>query len=59
MEKRFFLTCASNEDSDQTARMRNLIRVFVVRLKKQLASLAIQNAFSEDSDQAARIGRLI
>ena len=33
-EKMYPLTGAPNEDSNQTAQMRSLIRVFVVRLKK-------------------------
>ena len=35
-EKTYLLTCAPNEDSDQPARPRSLIRVFVVRMKKTL-----------------------
>ena len=41
------LTCAHNEDSNQPARMRRLIWVFVGRIKK-LCILAIQKAPSED-----------
>ena len=33
-EKTYLLTCAPNEDSDQTAHPRSLIRVSVVRMKK-------------------------
>ena len=51
-------TCPYNEDSDQPELPRSLIRVFVVR-RKTRASLAIQNAPSEDSDQTARIRGLI
>ena len=33
-EKKYLLTCASNEDSNQPAHPRSLIRAFVVRMKK-------------------------
>ena len=33
-EKTYFLTCAPNEDSNQPAHLRSLIRVFVFRMKK-------------------------
>ena len=33
-EKTYRLTCALNKDSDQPALTRNLIRVFIVRMKK-------------------------
>ena len=51
-EETYLLTSASNEDSDQTARMRSLIRVFVVRTKKLWLS---KNAPSQDYDQTARM----
>ena len=39
--KTYLLTCAHNEDSNQSVHQRNLTRVFVVRMKKLLfASLA-------------------
>ena len=34
-EKPYLLTCAPNEDSNQPAHPRSLIRVFVVRIKKK------------------------
>ena len=49
----YSLTCAPNEDSNQPAQWSNLIRVFLVHLKK-IASLAIQNLPSEDSDPNAQ-----
>ena len=45
-EKTYLLTCAPNKDSDQTARMRSLIRVFVVCIE-QPTTLAIPKAPSE------------
>ena len=33
-EKTYLLTCASNEDSNQPAHPRSLIRVFIVRMRK-------------------------
>ena len=54
----YLLTCAPNEDTDQPAHPRSLIRVFVVRMKKP-CFLAIQNAPNEDSDQTARKRRLV
>ena len=58
-EKTYLLTFAPNEDSDQTARPRSLIRVVVVRMKKKIVYLAIHNATSFDSDLTARMCRLI
>ena len=53
----YFLTCAPNEDSNQPAHPRSLIRDFVVHM--EFAVSASQNATSEDSDQNARMRRLI
>ena len=39
--------------------LHSLSRVFVVHMKKNFASLAIQNVPSEDSDQPAQMSRLI
>ena len=61
-EETYILTCTPNENSDQPAHPRSLIRVFFVCLKKNpknLVSLAIQNAPNEDSDQTAQMRRLI
>ena len=41
------------------ARAPSLIRVFAVRIKKKLGSLAIHWAHSEDSDQTGRVSRMI
>ena len=49
---------APNEDSNQPARLSCLTRVFVVRMKK-LCILGYPNASSEESDQTARMRRLI
>ena len=57
-EKTYLLTCVPDKDSNQPAHPRSLIVVIVVFMKK-LASLAIQNAPSEDSDQTARLCSLI
>ena len=47
------LTCAPNEDTNQSAHPRGQIGVFVVPLRNYV-SLAIQNVPSEDSDQTVR-----
>ena len=51
-EETFLQTYWPNEDSNQPAHPRSLIRVFVVR---NFASLAMQNASSDDSDQPPRM----
>ena len=58
-EKAYLLKCASNEDLNQPAHSRSLIRVFIIHMKKKkqkkkkLSLSAIQNAPGEDSDQTA------
>ena len=47
-----------NEDSDQSAHPRSLIRVVGVRMKK-LCIFAIQNVSNENFNQTARMRRLI
>ena len=53
------LTCASNEDTNQHAQLRSLIRVFDVRMKKLCALGCPKNAPRKDSYQTARTRRLI
>ena len=48
-----------DEDSDQPGHSPSLIRVFAVRMKSNLESLATHWAHSEDSDQTGRMPRLI
>ena len=48
-EKTYLLTCATNEDSNQPVHLHSMISVHCVNY--ETASLAIQNAPSEDSDQ--------
>ena len=50
--------CAQNKDSNQPAYRQSLIRVFLVRMKT-LCIFTIQIMPSEDSDQTARMRRLI
>ena len=56
-EKAYLLTCSPNEDLTKF-NLRSLVRVFAVRMKN-FASFAIQNAPSENSDQTARMRRLV
>ena len=49
------LTCAPNDDSNQPAHPHGLLRVFVVHIKKNLASLVVKNGSSRDSDQTAGV----
>ena len=56
--KTYLLTYASNEDSNQSALLRSLTRVFVVRMT-EVCILGYPNTPSEDSDQPARTRRLI
>ena len=53
----YLLTCAPNEDSNQPAHPRSLIRIFVARVKK-LCILIYQNAPFKDSDRTAQIRKL-
>ena len=53
-EKTYLLTCAPNEDSDQTAHSRSLIS-----LRCPHEESLHPNAPSEDSDQTARMRSLI
>ena len=46
-EKTYLLTCVPNEDSNQPAHARSLIKVFVVRLKT-LSLFIVYNTPSED-----------
>ena len=57
-ERNVVLTCAPNEGSNQPAHPRSLIRVFIVRMEK-LCILGYPNVPSENSDQTARMRRLI
>ena len=56
---RYNLTCRYSEDSNQCMHPPSLIRVVVLRLKKCFDMLAIHRAPIEDSDQTARMRRLI
>ena len=49
-EKTYLVVCETNEDSNQTAHPRSLIRGFVIPVKN-FASMAIKKRPSEDSDQ--------
>ena len=49
----YLLICASNEDSNQHAHPRSLIRIFIVRRKK-LCILCYPNTPKKDSDQNAQ-----
>ena len=53
-EKTYLQVCAYSEDSDQPAHPDNLIRVFIVRLKK-FATLT-KNVPDENSDQTKCVG---
>ena len=53
MSENYLLTYAPNEDSNQPAHSLS------AQKKKNSVSLAIQNVLSEDSDQTARMRRLI
>ena len=55
-EKTYFI-CATDEDSDQPAHPRSLIRAFFVRIRKLLC-LNMQTVPCNDSDQTARISDL-
>ena len=56
-EKTYLLTCATNEDTNQHARPRSLVRICIVRMRKLCTSF--QNVPAEDSGQIARMRRLI
>ena len=56
---RYKLTCAYREDSNRPVHQLSLIRVVVFRLKKCFGLLATHIAHIEDSDQTARMRRLI
>ena len=58
VRKKYLLTYASNEDSNQPAHPRSLTEAFRC-VNEHFLSLAIQGASSEDSDQPARMRRLI
>ena len=51
-KKTYLWTCAPNEDSNYSAHLCSLIRIFIV-----IACLAIQNLSHEDSDQMAHLGK--
>ena len=57
--KTYLLACASNDDTNQPAHPRSLIRVSAIRMIIIVASLGILNAPNEDSDQTARMRSLI
>ena len=54
----YLLTCVPNKDSNQPAHARNRINCFAVLMKK-LCTVGYPNTLSEDSDQTARMRRLI
>ena len=56
---RYMLTCAYSDDSDQSVHPLSKIRVVVFRLKKCFGLLATHIVPIEDSDQTARMRRLI
>ena len=58
IETTYFWKCAPNEDSDQPAHSRSLIRNFTARIRDS-QGCKVANADNEDSDQTARIRRLI
>ena len=57
-EKMYLLPCAHNEDSNQPAHSRSLIRVLVVRMKK-VCNLGNPKCDHKDSEQIALMRRLI
>ena len=54
-EKMYLLSCAPNEDSNQPAQSAQSNQ----RLRYPYAEMSVRNAPSEDSDQTARMRRLI
>ena len=59
MSKTYLRTCAPSEDSDQTAHLRSLIRIFtghIFGIAKDAKFLTVDN---EDADQITRMHMLI